>query len=109
MTNPLPLDKWFHNDFEAGQADDYHVTAKDVGEILMVVLKNDGGGLYSDWFVNRVTIKCKAKNATYDFPCNQWVQGEAVILEGTGKRRKLFGRGGNPLFRLYRYVQRQKV
>ena len=94
MTNPLPLDKWFHNDFEAGQADDYHVTAKDVGEILMVVLKNDGGGLYSDWFVNRVTIKCKAKNATYDFPCNQWVQGEAVILEGTGKRRKLLGRGG---------------
>lgn len=23
-TNPLSLDKWFHNDFEAGQKDDYH-------------------------------------------------------------------------------------
>ena len=108
MTNPLPLDKWCHNDFEAGQTDDYHVTAKDVGEILMVFLKNDGGGLYSDWFVNRVKIKCKAQYATYDFPCNQWVQDEVVIFEGTGKRQKLLGRG-DPLFRLCRYVWRQRV
>ena len=84
-TNALSLDKWFHNDFEAGQTDEYHVTAKDVGELLMVTLKNDGGMLYSDWFVNRVTIKDKTKNATYDFPCNRWVQSEATIFEGKGK------------------------
>lgn len=50
----------------------------------MVVLKSDGGGLYSDWFVNRVTIKDKTKNVTYDFPCNRWVQDEVLIFEGTG-------------------------
>ncbi|XP_078365380.1 allene oxide synthase-lipoxygenase protein-like isoform X2 [Oculina patagonica] len=84
-TNPLALDKWFHNDFEAGQKDEYHVTAKDVGELLMVTLRNDGGGLYSDWFVNRVTIKDKTKNATFDFPCNRWVQNESIIFEGKAK------------------------
>jgi len=84
-TNPLSLDKWFHNDFEAGQTDEYHVTAKDVGELLMVTLKNDGGLLYSDWFVNRVMIKDKTKNITYDFPCNRWVQDVATVFEGTAK------------------------
>lgn len=58
--------------------------AEDVGELLMIVLRNDGGGLYSDWFVNRVKIKVNAKNAIYDFPCNRWVQREAIVFEGTG-------------------------
>lgn len=84
-TDPLSLDKWFHNDFEAGQTDEYHMAAKDVGELLMITLKNDGGMLYSDWFVNRVMIKDKTKNATYDFPSNRWVQSEATIFEGKGK------------------------
>lgn len=61
------------------------MTAKDVGELLMVTLKNDGGLLYSDWFVNRVMIKDKTKNITYDFPCNRWVQDVATVFEGTGK------------------------
>lgn len=59
------------------------MTAEDVGEILLVTLMNDGGSLYSDWFVNRVTIK--AKNVTYDFPCNRWVQNEVTMFEGKGK------------------------
>ena len=61
------------------------MTAKDVGELLMITLKNDGGGYKSDWFVNRVTIKDKAKNHTYDFPCNRWVQDETIAFEGKGK------------------------
>ena len=84
-TTPLSLDKWFHNDFEAGQKDEYHVTAQDVGELLMITLKNDGGGYRSDWFVNRVMIKDKTKNANYDFPCNRWVQSQAIVFEGKGE------------------------
>ena len=83
-TDPLTLDKWFHNDFEAGQTDEYRVTAKDVGEVLMITLKNNGGMLYSDWFVERVTIIDRSKNVTYDFPCCRWVQKEATIFEGKG-------------------------
>lgn len=81
----MSLGKWFHNDFEAGQTDKYKVKAKDVGELLMITLKNSGSGFYSDWFVNRVTIKDEAKNVTYDFPCNRWVQSEATFFEGKGK------------------------
>ena len=77
------MDKWFHNDFEAGQKDDYYITAKDVGELLMITLKNDGGGYRSDWFVDRVTIK--TKNVTYVFPCNRWVESEVTFFEGKGK------------------------
>jgi len=84
-TDPLTLDKWFHNDFEAGQTDEYRVTAKAVGEVLMITLKNNGSMLYSDWFVERVTIKDTGKNVTYDFPCCRWVQTEVTIFEGKGK------------------------
>ncbi|CAH3027905.1 unnamed protein product [Porites evermanni] len=84
-TDALSLDKWFQNDFEAGQKDEYQITAKDVGELLLVTLKNDQGGLYSDWFVNRVTIKIKGKDTVYDFPCNRWVQSETIIFEGAAK------------------------
>lgn len=83
-TKAFSLGKWFHDDFEAGQTDEYKETAEDVGELLMVVLRSDGGGLNSDWFVNRVTIKVNAKSAIYDFPCNRWVQSEAIVFEGTG-------------------------
>lgn len=79
------MGKWFHNDFEAGQTDKYKVKAKDVGELLMITLKNSGSGFYSDWFVNRVRIKDEAKNVTYDFPCNRWVQSEATFFEGKAK------------------------
>ena len=91
-TDALSLDKWFHNDFEAGQKDEYQITAKDVGELLLVTLKNDQGGLYSDWFVNRVTIKIKGKDTVYDFPCNRWVQSETIIFEGAGKKSEEAGR-----------------
>lgn len=84
-TKAFSLGKWFHDDFEAGQTDEYKVTAEDVGELLMVVLRSDGGGMNSDWFVNRVTIKVNAKSAIYDFPCNRWVQSEAIVFEGTAK------------------------
>lgn len=46
------MDKWFYNDFEVGQKDDYYIIVKDVGEFLMIILKNDGGGYRSDWFVD---------------------------------------------------------
>lgn len=89
-TDPKKLDKWFHNDFEAGQKDEYRVKTKDIGEPLLVTLKQDGSGLYSDWFVDRVTIKVKGDDAIYDFPCNRWVQSEIIIFEGTGNVVNIF-------------------
>ena len=56
-TDYLKLDKWFHNDFEAGSKEQYTVEGFDVGNIQLIELHSDGGGYWSgdpDWFVNRV-------------------------------------------------------
>ena len=56
-TDYLKLDKWFHNDFEAGSKEQYQVEAFDVGDIHLIELHSDGGGYWSgdpDWFVNKV-------------------------------------------------------
>lgn len=74
--------------FAPGQIHDFRVTARDVGEPLLVTLKKDGGSFDPDWFVDRLTIKKLGKNPgiLYDFPCNRWVQNESVtIFEGKGK------------------------
>ena len=86
----LRLFRWFQIDvFAPGQTHDFRVTARDVGEPLLVTLKK-GEGIRifnSDWFLDRVTIKkLEAPDIIYDFPCNRWVQNESVTLfEGTGK------------------------
>ena len=67
---------------------DFYVTARDVGEPLLVTLEKDGGSFDPDWFVDRVKIKKvgASPGIIYDFPCNRWVQNESVtIFEGTGK------------------------
>lgn len=85
----LRLFRWFQFDvFAPGQIHDFRVTARDVGEPLLVTLKKDGGSFDPDWFVDRLTIKKLGKNPgiLYDFPCNRWVQNESVtIFEGKGK------------------------
>ncbi|KAJ7337203.1 Arachidonate 5-lipoxygenase [Desmophyllum pertusum] len=77
------MDKWLHNDFEAGQEDTYVLAAEDVGELLMIKLDNDQGGLYSDWFVVKVMITCSQDPyRLYEFPCGRWVQSELIFFEG---------------------------
>ena len=57
-TDYLQLDKWFHNDFEAGSKEQYTVQGFDVGDIHLIELHSDGGGYWSgdpDWYVNKVS------------------------------------------------------
>ena len=85
-TKPFVLDKWFHNDFEEGTEDSYTMEAEDVGELLMIKLENDQGGLYSDWFVEKVVINSsRDPEKLYEFPCGRWVQSESVFFEGKGR------------------------
>ena len=80
------MDKWLHNDFEAGQEDTYILDAEDVGELLLIKLHNDQGGLFADWFVERVMITCSQDpQRLYEFPCGRWVQSESIFYEGKGR------------------------
>lgn len=88
-TKPKLLDNWFRNNFEKGQEDTYVIEAEDVGEPLMIKLKNDQGGLFhrsSDWFVEKVSISSSVTASNfYEFPCRAWVKSESVFFEGKGK------------------------
>ena len=85
-TTPLLMDKWLHDDFEAGQEDTYILDGEDVGELLMIKLDNDQGGLFSDWFVEKVMITCSQDpQRLYEFPCFRWVQSESIFFEGKGR------------------------
>ena len=81
------MDKWLHDDFKAGQQDTYILAAEDVGELLMIKLHNDQGGLYSDWFVEKILITCSQDpQRLYEFPCFRWVQNESVFFGGKGRK-----------------------
>ena len=83
------MDKWLHDDFEAGQEDTYILDAEDVGELLMIKLDNDQGGLFSDWFVEKVMITCSQDpQRLYEFPCCRWVQSESTFFEGKGRHHE---------------------
>ena len=86
VTKPFKLGKFFHNDFERDQVDEYEVQGEDVGDLLMIRLTNSGSGIFSDWFVNKVSIS-KTPNTSrgvYSFPCYRWVIKELVVFEGKG-------------------------
>ena len=52
----------------------------------MIELGHDQKGLFSDWFVELVTISCSHDSGrVYEFPCGNWVQRTTVIFKGKGK------------------------
>jgi len=83
-TGKHSLSSWA-NDFEAGHTDVFKIQAMDVGEVLLVHLYNDGSGLYSDWFVNKITITSSKQDETFHFPCYRWIVDDMVVFQGKGK------------------------
>ncbi|XP_028395780.1 allene oxide synthase-lipoxygenase protein-like [Dendronephthya gigantea] len=83
-TDYLKLDKWLHNDFEAGSKEKYEVKAFDVGDIQLIELHSDGGGYYwrddPDWFVNRVKVSSSSQDRVYSFPCFRWITKDIVLF-----------------------------
>ena len=88
-TDAIELDKKFHDDFEAGQTDEYTREAAEVGDVLTIKLKNDGKGLFSDWFVNKVYIMKTNPPEVCVFPCYRWVDGEIVLFRGKGNYKQV--------------------
>ena len=88
-TDAIELDKKFHDDFEAGQTDEYTREAAEVGDVLTIKLKNDGKGLFSDWFVNKVYIMKTNPPEVCVFPCYRWVDGEIALFRGKGNYKQV--------------------
>ncbi|MCE9666399.1 lipoxygenase [Myxococcus stipitatus] len=79
-----PLDKRFHNDFEAGAEDVYSIHASDLGELVSLRFTN-AGGIASDWLLDCVHVL--AGERTWFFPWFRWVLGGTTVdvLEGTAR------------------------
>ena len=92
-TKKLSLGSW-SDDFEAGNTKEYTVQAMDVGEVLMIHLYNDRAGLWSDWFVNKITVTSSKQERAFKFPCYRWVVSDMVVFQGKGKWWKLANSGG---------------
>lgn len=85
-TDMFKLDSW-GNDFERGDTDEYSIEAMDVGEILMIHLRNDGRGWWfknPDWFVNKISVISSTQDDPFEFPCYRWVLSEMVVFVGKG-------------------------
>ena len=83
-TSEFSLDKFFHNDFERGDTDTYNVSGDDVGDIVMITLKNSGFGFKSDWYIAKVIVEKETEfgNKRFEFPCYRWVVRDLVVFEG---------------------------
>lgn len=83
-SGPHKLDKWLHNDFEAGKTDTYKVKAPDVGEILALRFHSDGGSLDigGDWMLAKA--KVVRGDRDWFFPNHSWLRtGHSItVLEG---------------------------
>lgn len=84
-SGPHALDKWFHDDFRAGAEDVYEIEAPDVGALLALRFRSQGGIIGSDWLLDgaRVTVG----DRSYSFPHYRWVLGNTAVevLEGTAR------------------------
>lgn len=83
-SEPRPLARRFHNDFEAGAEDVYVALAPDLGELVALRFTNPGG-LAGDWLLDAARITTDTR--TWEFPHFRWIPGDAMteVLEGTAR------------------------
>ena len=85
-TSPMSLDKFLHNDFERGETDTYDVSGEDVGDVVMITLKEHF--LKSNWYIAKVIVEKIIEDTSFEnkyiFPCYRWVVDEIVVYEGSG-------------------------
>ncbi|CAB3999665.1 allene oxide synthase-lipoxygenase -like, partial [Paramuricea clavata] len=83
-TGKFKLDKFFHDDFERGETDTYEVSGDDVGDVVMIILNNNGMAIKSDWYIAKVVVEKMIEGGTekYEFPCYRWVVHHLVVYEG---------------------------
>ena len=70
--------------------DEYSIEAMDVGEVLMINLRNDGGGWChkkSDWFVNKIHVTSSSEKESFDFPYYGWVSSGVTVIQRGGNCR----------------------
>lgn len=63
------------------------MSGDDVGDVVMIILNNNGMAIKSDWYIAKVVVEKMIEGGTekYEFPCYRWVVHHLVVYEGKGK------------------------
>lgn len=90
-TPPITLNNTLRNDFERGNVDSFPVPTKITSllsqpiKIKRIEIWQDGSGLDSNWFVDRIEIENKAAGETFVFPVFRWIKAnvhhQIVLLD----------------------------
>ena len=78
---------------KAEKTDEYSIEAMDVGEVLMINLRNDGGGWChknSDWFINKIHVTSSSERGSFDFPYYGWVSSGVTVIQRGGNYTNIF-------------------
>ncbi|BFZ24548.1 hypothetical protein BsWGS_27587 [Bradybaena similaris] len=79
-TPPITLNNTLRNDFERGNVDTFSVPIRITSflsqpiKIKRIEIWQDGSGLDSNWFVDRIEIENKATGETFVFPVFRWIK-----------------------------------
>lgn len=74
-TQEFNLDKYFRDDFERGQIDDFVLEDDvDLKDISMIELWRDNYGFGDEWYVDYIQVTIENCEETYSFPLFKWVK-----------------------------------
>ncbi|CAK8694229.1 unnamed protein product [Clavelina lepadiformis] len=84
-TSLTKLDNAFHNDFERGSVDKFKVKMEDIGKPVILTIKHEETGMFSDWYAASVSVQKTGEREVYRFPVNMWVSGMVQVAIGDAK------------------------
>ncbi|MEX2285084.1 MAG: PLAT/LH2 domain-containing protein [Gemmatimonadota bacterium] len=81
---PIKLDKSGYDDFERGDEDLYELGFHDIGEVLAILLENDGSGAGADWHVDWVCVNLEhqpdCRRGGNFFRIDNWLKGNSSTV-----------------------------
>ncbi|CAL1538145.1 unnamed protein product [Lymnaea stagnalis] len=81
-TEPVQLDNLFRNDLERGSVDTFSIpnakarSLDRTGRITKIEFWQDGSGLGSGWYVDKIVVDNKVTNDAYVFPVFRWIKAD---------------------------------
>ena len=74
-TKESKLDNFLRDDFERGRTDKFTVKDKTkLAEVHFIEIWRDDAGLFSDWYVDHVTVNIKSTDQDFVFPIYRWIR-----------------------------------
>jgi hypothetical protein len=64
------------DNFERNKTDVFGVESVHLGDLSKVIIRTDGSGIGSDWFLDKITVFSEKDNKSWFFLCGDWLNSE---------------------------------